>query len=397
MGMVYRVLLPFEQQPQQPQVQQHNIQYSALIPKSFLLSLGGSRHRNRVLFQPIITLISPPGPTTTAPLEDGGKRFRLQLRISAGRREKPPPHVPTTGETSLVGRQARKEPDAAPASHSSRLPDSGSGITPSRTALGIASMPGTDQVGGPSPTAHFATRQALNSPPVLTGHGETLRPHSTATAATGRSKPTPLPPPEPSEAPPAAAAPYAISLVADVTAPRGPGPISCTRAAAGRPVGGSAARVGRCVRPGLGSEGEVWGVWRYSLGPVAKRAPEELLRAGRAEGYAAEELLRGYRRLRRRYLLPLTDSPLVPRLFRSAHADDLTGRAAEAARREPAGLAASPGCRCALLTPPSSQGRGRGRAPLPGDRHVPAGPSHCAAQCAPPGQGRRHRLWRGGP
>lgn len=99
-------------------------------------------------------------------------------------------------------------------------------------------------------------------PPVLTGHGETIRPRSTATARTAtandlpRITSPPLPLPQPCEAPPAAVTPYATSVVTDVTAPRGLGPISGTRAAASRPVGRSPANLVPCVPPGLGGEGE---------------------------------------------------------------------------------------------------------------------------------------------
>lgn len=146
-------------------------------------------------------------------------------------------------------------------------------------------------------------------------------------------------------------------------------------------------KVSRCVFTGPGSEGEVWAVWCNSQGSVAKRAPGELLRAGRTEGYAAEELLRGYRRLRRCYWLPPTGSLLVHLLFRCARADDVTGRAARAPRREPAGLAASPGCCRALLTPPSSRegvrARARARA-SPGRPPCSGGlVSLCGPMCAP--------------
>lgn len=49
------------------------------------------------------------------------------------------------------------------------------------------------------------------------------------------AQPRPLAPPEPSEPAPAAAVPYATSLAADVTAPRGSGPINGMRAAVPAP------------------------------------------------------------------------------------------------------------------------------------------------------------------
>lgn len=82
----------------------------------------------------------------------------------------------------------RDSAGGTPSPQGGQLPDPGPGLTPSWTGFAYSDH-AWNRPGG-RPKSHFATPQASSSPPVLTGHGETLRPRSTATATTARHRAT---------------------------------------------------------------------------------------------------------------------------------------------------------------------------------------------------------------
>lgn len=117
----------------------------------------------RLLFQPIITFISRPHPATTTTPEGGEGCFRLLLRTAAGRGKKPHPHALNYCRDFAGGTPSPQRPRRG--SGLTQQPTLGPGTTPTRAAFGVAPMPGADQEGGASPTAHFATQQAPSSTP----------------------------------------------------------------------------------------------------------------------------------------------------------------------------------------------------------------------------------------
>lgn len=176
--MIYRVLLPFQQQPQQPQVKQRSIRRSAVIYKSFISVWTAARTEMECgcCFSPSSPLSLPPVPPPLLhqKAEEDVFAFGQRQDVRENLLRTPSPLARFRWwDAKSAGR-----PTAGP----------WPGLTPSWTGFAYSDH-AWNRPGG-RPKSHFATPQASSSPPVLTGHGETLRPRSTATATTASHRAT---------------------------------------------------------------------------------------------------------------------------------------------------------------------------------------------------------------